>query len=380
MHRDRDWWEGQVSSFSEKHFRCFYKVTRDRFDWLADLIQKDVEPSDLGKLMAIRSSGSYVNSRAMLAMTMRFLAGGSVHDICLVHGVADSTFYECIWKVMDSLDSHLELDGIDPSDVESLRRLERCMFDRSKETVEGCIGAIDGMAVRIGRPKASDTSVPSYYFNRKGFYSINLQAIADGNRKFLWYSMATCGGTHDSLAWKVTKLAQTLEKTPLPYGFFIAGDDAYSCTNQLISPYSTQKCRRGQPKWRERDSFNFYQSRCRINVECAFGILVQRFGILRRPQTHALKYTPTVTAVCMKLHNLCLDDGMTGRVKAMAEDISEGDIMRPIRQDRCSYAPRDGHKKNQKTALRDEICNKLADAGLVRPDHSMQRKRAREHA
>ena len=98
VHRDRDWWEGQVSSFSEKHFRCFYKVTRDRFDWLADLIQKDVEPSDLGKLMAIRSSGSYVNSRAMLAMTMRFLAGGSVHDICLVHGVADSTFYECIWR------------------------------------------------------------------------------------------------------------------------------------------------------------------------------------------------------------------------------------------------------------------------------------------
>ena len=93
--------------------------------------------------------------------------------------------------------------------------------------MRGCIGALDGMAVRIGRPKLSDTDVPAFYFNRKGFHSVNLQAIADANRKFLWYILRTCGGTHDSLlAWKVTKLAQDLDVTPLSKGLWIAGDDA----------------------------------------------------------------------------------------------------------------------------------------------------------
>jgi hypothetical protein len=31
------------------------------------------------------------------------------------------------------------------------------------------------------------------------------------------------------------------------------------------------------------DNYNFYHSQIRINIECAFGILVSRFGILRKP-------------------------------------------------------------------------------------------------
>lgn len=375
LSRDREWWGHQVETLSEKDFQRLYKVGRERFCWLEDLIRDDVEPDAIGKYMAIVSSGSYINSRTMLAVTLRFLAGSNVHDICMIHGVSDSAFYPAVWKVIDALDRHLEVDNIDPNDIVALDKLSEAMHHRSKGTIQGCIGALDGMAVKIGRPKATCSTTPSYYFNRKGFYSVNLQAIADANRKFLWYSMATCGGTHDSLAWKVTKLAMDLAATPLPYGMFIAGDDAYACSNQLITPYSTQSCTSEFP---ERDHFNFYQSRCRINVECAFGMLVIRFGILRRPQIHDLKYVPTVTAVCMKLHNLCIDDGMTSRMPALGCDICEGDSMRPIRQDRCSFSPRDGHKKRQKTDLRKEICDFLASNNHTRPEHSMQKKRARE--
>ena len=49
--------------------------------------------------------------------------------------------------------------------------------------VRGCVGAIDGVAIRIRRPLSSDSGLfgrvdnPALYFNRKGFYSVNMQAV-----------------------------------------------------------------------------------------------------------------------------------------------------------------------------------------------------------
>ena len=107
----------------------------------------------------------------------------------------------------------------------------------------------------------SDAENSLHFLNRKGFFSINLQAIADADWKFLWYSMETAGGTHDSLAFKVSELGRSLEDKGLPKDYWIAGDDAYACSEYLLTPYAKQSCR----GCRERDDFNFYQSRCRIN-------------------------------------------------------------------------------------------------------------------
>ena len=85
------------------------------------------------------------------------------------------------------------------------------------------------------------------------------------------------------MAWSVTPLAQDLALIGLPFGLWIAGDDAYASCEHLLSPYSIQSAREDNFK----DNFNFYQSMCRINIECAFGILVEKFGVLRRPQYQA---------------------------------------------------------------------------------------------
>ena len=140
----------------------------------------------------------------------------------------------------------------------------------------------------------------------KEFYNINLQAIANHNRKIMWWNMMTVGSTHDSLAWALTPLAQDLSIMGLPFGMWIAGDDAYPSSEYLLSPYSIQASRADKFK----DNFNFYQSRCRINVECAFGMLVEKFGVLRRSQSARLKHTTKVISVCIKIHNLGVDNGV----------------------------------------------------------------------
>ena len=52
---------------------------------------------------------------------------------------------------------------------------------RGKNLVTGCVGAIDGMAVKIAKPRLRDAQDPKRYCNRKHFYAIvlHVQAIVD---------------------------------------------------------------------------------------------------------------------------------------------------------------------------------------------------------
>ena len=101
---------------------------------------------------------------------------------------------------------HFELNANTIKDPGELEKMSRIVHNRNGGTLDGCIGALDGMAVKITKPSKKDASNALSYLNRKGYFSINLQAIADGNRKFLMARMATARGTHDSLAWRDGKL------------------------------------------------------------------------------------------------------------------------------------------------------------------------------
>ena len=96
------------------------------------------------------------------------------------------------------------------------------------------------MCVRINKLRESDVDNPLHFLNHKEFFSINLQAICDADRKFIWYSMDTAGGTHDSLAFKLSDLGMKLDENGIKEGYWIAGDDAYACSEWLICPYSKQ--------------------------------------------------------------------------------------------------------------------------------------------
>ena len=83
---------------------------------------------------------------------------------------------------------------------------------------------------------------------------------------------------------------------------FLNGDDAYACDEQMVTPYLGRGLSVGK------DSFNFYQSRVRINIECAFGMLHARWGILWKPIRIRLDRIPTIIGALVVLHNMCIDD------------------------------------------------------------------------
>ncbi len=174
--------------------------------------------------------------------------------------------------------------------------------------------------------------------------------------------MMSAGSTHDNLAWGTTALAILLQEFGLPPGLWIAGDDAYPSSEYLVSPCSTHSYRLDMSK----DDFNFFLSRCRINVECAFGILVEKFGILRRPMSSSLPHNIKVTQVCTKLHNLGVDNSIT-RVKPHARDFRDHDTILVVTQNKVADPQPDHLKSRVKSTLRDRLCDVVREGGVCGP-------------
>merc|ERR1712196_528367 len=83
-------------------------------------------------------------------------------------------------------------------DEASCEEIAETFRKKNNGWVDMCIGAIDGLAVKINRPLLRDTKNPKQYYNRKGFFAVVLQAVCDSDRKFLWGSIKCPGATHDA--------------------------------------------------------------------------------------------------------------------------------------------------------------------------------------
>ena len=112
--------------------------------------------------------------------------------------------------------------------------------EKSNGVFFGPFAAIDGLAIRVRSPRLADVPDPGNYYCRKGFYALNVQAICDKTKRFLWCYPTNKGSTHDSAAFAASRLHELLKEVAMELhrrGLFIAGDSAYSLSPFLITPY-----------------------------------------------------------------------------------------------------------------------------------------------
>ena len=231
-------------------------------------------------------------------MALRYLAGGSYIDISFHHAVSFSYFYKSLWDVLEAID-HVEDVDFGADNLSELKRRAAAFESRTEGAIQGCVGALDGLCVKIQEPTLADSPQPSNFHCRKGFFCMNLQAICDNDYLFVYKAMNCIGSTHDSTAFECSSLSRWLQAHGLPDDHWIAADDAYKCCEYLLTPFP------GKGLSKDKDAFNFYQSSARIRIEQAFGMLVRRFGILWRPIEAGLARVPLIVSACIKLHNIC---------------------------------------------------------------------------
>jgi hypothetical protein len=130
-----------------------------------------------------------------------------------------------------------------------------------------------------------------------------MQAVCDARIRFLWVEIQHPASTSDYLELLLLDFLLKLENGLLAPGQAIFGDSANVNTDFLVSP--NKGVSRG-PK----DDFIFYQSQKHIAIECTFGMLVHRWGLLRRDRPCKIslaKIGQIVICLC-KLNNFCINE------------------------------------------------------------------------
>lgn len=361
---------GRVTrGLSERKFMRYFRISRYTFRKLLNLVRPALTKN---AEMARRSSGGVIMPDVRLAATLRILAGGSYIDCAMLFNIEDSTLSRIFRETVHVLNKELVLKTRYRDDTE-LRRLSYEFAKSRASPLCGCVGALDGIVVAIHRPHLKDCNNPNSYWNRKGFFGIPVQAVCDARGRFLFVSSKCAGSTHDSSAFEITSLGRFLSSGCLKEGFWIAADEAYPCSDVLLTPWPSSTLNE------EKDAFNFHLSSLRIHIEQAFGMLVNRWGILWRPLRCRLKNASKIFICCAKLHNFSVDNNegllylsIKSRKRQREKVKKWWTEMNSAYREFC----RQGKRRDlEMSAKRMELTDLLAKRGICRP-HCSRRKAA----
>lgn len=344
-HRQRKSWASFEANLTDRQFRRYFRMSRECFRDLCHKIEHNVgeaqfkseaylrnlkQSTDVGDKKKIsimkcheESTGGFISGEVKLALTLRILAGGSYLDLALLFDTSSSHAYAIFHDVIKKWicdDKLVKISGIDyVNDEERLSEVATVFARRSNGLLAGCIGAIDGWLVKIIKPRLKDgVKNPGSFYSRKGFYALNVVAIVDRNKKVVYRVIQSRGAEHDSTAFKHTKLYKWLEDNAEQLkdaGFYFIGDSAYSLKSFLLTPYDNVL------HGTDEDNYNFFHSASRICVECAFGEIDLRWGILWRRLSFTLAHNIKVVDATMRLHNFIVDYRLAHQVLSGMDEL-----------------------------------------------------------
>jgi hypothetical protein len=159
-----------------------------------------------------------------------------------------------------------------------------CQFPR-------VLGAVDRSHVKIQSPGGANTEL---FRNRKGYFSINVQAICDAELKRLHIIARWPGAVHDSTIFN---------NSPLPVEFcigqygngFLLGDSGYPCKPFLLTPLL-------HPANASREAYNRAHVLTRNTIERFFGVLKCMFSCLPLELRCQLNTVLQIIVACGGLH------------------------------------------------------------------------------
>lgn len=179
-----------------------------------------------------------------------------------------------------------------------------------------CLGAMDGKHIRIQQlPNSGSTN-----YNYKNYHSIILFAVCDADGLFIMVETGYAGRNSDGGIFKTSPISYWLERdginiptaAPLPHDptqqkvpYFFVADNAFPLTRRVLRPYPMARITN------EKRIYNYRHARARKTIECAFGMMTQKFQVFLTT-IRCLKYETInniIKSACV-LHNFIrLKDG-----------------------------------------------------------------------
>ena len=310
--RKRQQWSPFVMELGEKEFTTHHRISLRLFNKIHTKIKAYISSDPrYSKKSCCRGDKAHVDSRSRLSMTLKFLTGSRMQDITRIHGVSRSTVVQAVRRTFHGIMQEFPLEPFPFDDHEKLQALADGFKRKSSGSLfTNCVGALDGYLLRIPKVcigKNSGIPNPTKFYCRKNFYALNCQVACDAHRRVTSLSIKSPGAVPDLLAFLKGSLHANIQAGKLPAQFHFVGDNAYPESEQILVPCTRHQLRRDV---RGRlDNYNFYHSQMRINIECCFGMLVNKFPILQTAlPTTKLRRATEIFCVCCILHNLCIDE------------------------------------------------------------------------
>ncbi|XP_068115975.1 uncharacterized protein [Hyperolius riggenbachi] len=238
-----------------------------------------------------------VSPAERLLLTLRFLATGesfaSLHfqfrlGRSTIHGIVHETCKK-IWEVLQPLYM--------PEPTEEVWK-EAAQVFKAKADFPNCVGAVDGKhMVRIQVPTGSG----SRYYNSKKYFSVVLMAVVDANYRFLAVDVGSYGSTADSRIFRSSSIGQKLYagqlNLPAPCPIVEVGDEAFALHPNIMKPFPRKNLDT------TKRVFYYWLTRARRYVECAFGILSNKWRVFHTTLVMTSDNVDNVVNAACVLHN-----------------------------------------------------------------------------
>ena len=362
-------WDQHVQSLlHENLFHVKYRMTLPSFNKLLSFLRPSLQLNDKYAKM---SGFEPICCELMLHCCIRYLAGGSYHDIRATAAISKASFYRLVWHTIHCINRCTALDVKLPTEQHELQELCEGLNQISRDAVmDGCIGAVDGYLLQITAPSFGECgNVTAYFSGHYCTYGVNVQAMCDADCRFLFFCIAAPGKTNDAVAIRKTSLLPWLDA--LPPGFFVAGDCAYTLTEHMITPYS------GPQRYLAKcDNFNFFLSQLRIRIEMAYGLMVTKWSILHTPINTKLSNLKFLLDAICRLHNFCINN-REASVQLRSLYRVHRSKTHPHEPTKLGYIPSDAPtvvSREGTSHLREILANRVASNSLVRPVTSVMKK------
>lgn len=273
----------------------FIRMDSRDFDFLVRRLRSSLERQTF-----IRKPIS-VEERILIAL--RHLSSGeSFEALSFLFRVAPCTIGKIVLEVCESI-----LHVLQPEFLTTPRSEQEWIAVASgfgsKWHFKQCLAALDCKHFRVQKPANSG----SRFFNRKGYFSMQLLALVDANYRFLYIDVGREGSQNDMNVWNACSFKHRLDrdrlhlprstKDGLPY--VLIADGGFGLTKKLLTPF-----RRNQLTSRENRIYNYRLCRARRVVENVFGILVHRFRLFLRPMMARPETVKTCISAACVLHNI----------------------------------------------------------------------------
>ncbi|XP_065423512.1 uncharacterized protein LOC135975653 isoform X1 [Chrysemys picta bellii] len=294
-----DWWDRIVLQvWDDSQWLRNFRMRKGTFMELCDLLSPALKRQNT-KMRAVLT----VEKRVAIAL-WKLATPDSYRSVGNQFGVGKSTVGAAVMQVAKAITQVLLRKLVTLGNVQAI------VDGFAAMGFPNCGGAIDGTHIPILAPEHQATE----YINRKGYFSMVLQALVDHKGRFTNINMGWAGRVHDARVFRNTTLFKGLQQgTYFPdqkitvgdveMPIVILGDPAYPLMPWLMKPYTGSLDR-------SQELFNYRLSKCRMVVECAFGRLKGPWRSLTRSDL-SQRNLPIVISACCVLHNLCESKGET---------------------------------------------------------------------